>query len=513
MVRLSRSLQLAFAFALLGSLLGSLRPANAAQNFLPPIGGSGGGQFLAPCPEGQDLTGFELRAGDDIDAIRALCVTAYSTGSVTAPQLTNGSGLIQQYTNGTRELEGAPYAPLAGDYWTLPADWHGGTGGGRASVICPHERPIVVAVDVVAEGVRTITVNNIHLYCGLAQASQQLDANPSAIFDAPRASGSPAVLGIGGTSVSTTHAFQRCPDGQVAVGMHGRSGEWVDAVGLICDAPRVTHAMALGRVQSPSGTPAPAMSICDTARSARARNSPAAPGLEAQCEAQSHRKTGMALGRVQGSAPKDGPPVSICDAAISAHMRNSPSAPGLEQRCRALGGGAALDRAFGVADPDALAANGADIAAGDALLSSLRQLQPEGGNRRGFDIGVAAGGGDTAWGPGKQRILDSLAATEQEGFKVAMSFVLDRNRNAQLASTGAAIDIADPELAQARAADVDSRYALGFDIATGLFGDPALGAAGNTVLGPGSLAIRNGLGAAAQRGFDAAVTLHQGRKY
>src|SRR6202171_6099789 len=44
---------------------------------LPPFGGHGGGQFVARCPQGQLLTGFDLRTGDDVDAIRPLCVTAY----------------------------------------------------------------------------------------------------------------------------------------------------------------------------------------------------------------------------------------------------------------------------------------------------------------------------------------------------------------------------------------------------------------------------------------------------
>lgn len=58
--------------------------AGGAEVYLPAIGGSGGGQFLAPCPDGQNLTGFELRAGNDIDVARLLCITAYSSGSVNA---------------------------------------------------------------------------------------------------------------------------------------------------------------------------------------------------------------------------------------------------------------------------------------------------------------------------------------------------------------------------------------------------------------------------------------------
>ena len=321
------------SLALLVALAAASPHVRAAESYMPAIGGGGGSQFIAPCPSGQNLTGFELRAGDDIDAIHPLCVSAYSTGSVTGPQLTEGSALVQHYQNAQREVYGEPYNETFGDWSTLPAGWYGGAGGGRASVICPHERPIVVAMRVAAEGVRTVTVNNIHLYCGLALPSQQLDDSPSAIFDAPKASGSTGTFGIGSTEVSTAGAFQRCQEGKVAVGIHGRSGEWLDALGLICDAPRVLPAMALGRVEVEAGGPASQMSICEAAKSARARKSPAAPGLERQCAAQGHNDT-VAFARIK----TEGPPPPICDAARSARARKSPAAPGLERQCIATGG-------------------------------------------------------------------------------------------------------------------------------------------------------------------------------
>ena len=501
MIRLPCPLQV--WLALLIAFAGAFNAAGAAQVFLPAIGGKGGSQFLAPCTQGQSLAGLELRAGDDVDAVRPLCVTAYSSGSVTAPRLTNGSGLVQRYSSITREVMGEPYSELLGDWSELPKDWHGGTGGGRASVVCPRARPIVLAVYVAAEGVNTISVNNIHLYCGLAVPSQTLDANPSAIFDAPGYKPSKEVFGIGERTATMSSASQRCPDGQVAVGIHGRSGIWLDALGLICDALPITPALALGRVPASSGAPLPAKTICESAASARARNSPAAPGLEAQCRAS---EPGMALGKVAISE-SSAPPVPICDAAKSARARNSPAAPGLEAQCSALGGGPKLPSA------DELAARGEAMAAADALLSALRDLQPENGNRRGFDIGIAACEGHTAWGPGKQKTLDSLAHAEQEGFKVAASYALDRNRHAKLAAVGFEIDAADGELTQARAAEADGRYGLGFDIATGLFGNPDLGAKGNTATGPGSQGIRDALSAPAQRGFNASVKIHLARRY
>src|SRR5713101_7523598 len=56
-------------------------PSAQSQHDIPrslpevPVGGPGGGEFVARCPSGQFLGGVELRAGDDIDAIRPLCRT------------------------------------------------------------------------------------------------------------------------------------------------------------------------------------------------------------------------------------------------------------------------------------------------------------------------------------------------------------------------------------------------------------------------------------------------------
>ena len=164
-------------------------------------------------------------------------------------------------------------------------------------------------------------------------------------------------------------------------------------------------------------------------------------------------------------------------------------------------------------DVSGLAAKGEAIANQDPLAVALRNRQPDDSARRGFDIGMAAAEGQTAPGPGKDRTRDSLPAAEQGRFNTAVAFSLERNRNADFAARGAVIAAADPSVAAARAVDPDIFYWLGFDIATGIFGDPALGAQGNTAVGPGSLKIRDALSAAGQRGFNAAVALHLSRKY
>ena len=159
---------------------------------------------------------------------------------------------------------------------------------------------------------------------------------------------------------------------------------------------------------------------------------------------------------------------------------------------------------------DSLAAKGEAIANADPLAVALRDREPEGPSRRGFDIGMAVAEGHTAPGPGKQAMRDSLKPAEQGGYSTAVLFSLERNRNAEFAAKGAAIAKAVPVVAAARTANPSVFYWLGFDIATGIFGDPALGALGNTLAGPGSLAIRDSLSDEGQLGFNASMKLHLG---
>jgi len=102
---------------------------------------------------------------------------------------------------------------------------------------------------------------------------------------------------------------------------------------------------------------------------------------------------------------------------------------------------------------------------------------------------------------------------EKRAFEEAAHFSLDRNRNARLARIGKAIATGDDELMSIRSSHKDLRFAVGFDIATGIFGDPTKGASGNTQLGPGSQAIRDHLSLRGQEGFDRAVSLHLSRNY
>jgi hypothetical protein len=169
---------------------------------------------------------------------------------------------------------------------------------------------------------------------------------------------------------------------------------------------------------------------------------------------------------------------------------------------------------------DAYAAKGRTIADSNPLVAALRAGEPDGPQRIGFDIGMALWDGNTADGPGKTSYKQALPSVERMGFEDAAAFSFAWNNNTELAAKGAAIAAKDPEVAAARDAGIGpppltlaaALYWLGFDIATALFGDPAVGGAGNTLLGPGSEAIRATLGINGPKGFNDSLKFNAGRR-
>ncbi len=327
----------------------------------------------------------------------------------------------------------------------------------------------------------------------------------------------------------------------------------MDALGLICGAPPVIlpplvvaptpTIKAHGRIKLPGGKETGASrSICESAKIARARNSPAAPGLEAKCAVEQAIDLGPGMPEFDLAALQlRGAELANADP-LAAELRNELGA-GPAQRGFEIGLAAAEGQtfpgpgkqkihdllspleqpAYSTAVAFSLSRNrqklvdmaprGASIARKDPLAAAFRNQHPDGPARLGFDIGMAAAEGQTADGPGKQKIQDSLNPSEQGGFTDAVAFSIERNSNARAAALGAAIAKADKMTAIVRAAETDVFYRLGFDIATSIFGDPKLGAQGNTAKGPGSTAIRDSLSVAGRRGFEAAVTFHLARHY
>lgn len=220
-----------------------------------------------------------------------------------------------------------------------------------------------------------------------------------------------------------------CAAGYIAHGIRVFADDYIYSLALIC-SPIPPSPKLLGRIGTSHVDPT--MSICDAAKSARARNSMAAPDLEKQCQAS--KPPPLALGKVHSTDISITPQASMtmCEAARSAKARNSRAAPDLERQCLAGGGS----------------------------MSPIDAAQ-----------------------------MDALA------------------------NIGATIAAQDPDLELVRSSNPAADYQHGFDIATGIFGNPALGAQGNTSTGPGSIGIRASLNASGQLGFDAALKLHLTRNY
>ena len=258
------------------------------------------------------------------------------------------------------------------------------------------------------------------------------------------------------------------------------------------------------RLPHQPGTPTTPLPICVAAQRARERNSPAAPGLEAQCAAQEPVK---AQGRVPHQPGTSTTPLPICVAAQRARERNSPAARGLEEQCLAqqpvkpqrrvppASGTASIPKpicelaqqarernspaARGLEEKCQTITKGEAIANTDPLAVELRGQQSGDRGQDGFNFGMALAEGHTAPGPGKDQACANLSSKEeQDGCRAAVLFSVERNRNAALASRGAEIAEADPTVAEARDTTTDVFYRLGFDIGLA-------SAEGHTAEGPG----------------------------
>jgi hypothetical protein len=235
-------------------ILATLFAGNAfADSFLTPIGGAGGGQFITACKSNELLTGFQLRIIDGgsgsvpgigsfeglsgyLDALRPVCAVAISATRMGTPVLANSWGGL----------------PEGGQASWQRAGFVGGTTTVSNNVrlrnqLCPAQQPVVTGITVrYGKNRGFLVVYDIYLTCGLATGEQTLSGGEARIT--ARAN-QRATISDAGTSDAEAAALaaifgenrgQSCPRGTVATGAHGRVGALVDAVGLICGAPRFT---------------------------------------------------------------------------------------------------------------------------------------------------------------------------------------------------------------------------------------------------------------------------------
>jgi hypothetical protein len=168
-----------------------------AVSALPAHGGGGGGPFRMDCGRGV-LIGVEGGAGAYVDAVRPVCARVQTTGGLGAA---------------------APWAGKAG-----------GNGGHAMSLRCPPGWGVVGVF-----GRSGSYVDQLGLHCAPLEVSAQ--------GVAVRA-GNTRLGPEGGNGGDPFD--DRCPAGQVATGLSGRSGTFVDQLSLLC--ARVSTAPPPGAV-------------------------------------------------------------------------------------------------------------------------------------------------------------------------------------------------------------------------------------------------------------------------
>jgi hypothetical protein len=208
----ARAIMTRFSWLAAGCLLTAITgPATAADT--PAYGGNGGGQFRGYCPRGDFLVGLGGRTGRWVDSILPICRHWDTKTKSSGPQ-TQGSAA-------------------------------GGSGGGPQSVACPPAAGV--------HGVQIYAVNNdgqvlvqeIVIFC---QAIEKEVSNKTIVGT--------GAFGNNQPSDGSNSQSYSCPDGEMADGIYGHAGAYLDSVGLSCapapmdigrplPTPGVTH---LGRV-------------------------------------------------------------------------------------------------------------------------------------------------------------------------------------------------------------------------------------------------------------------------
>lgn len=172
-----------FYAAMLGLALTGQSSADAIKT--PILGGPGGGKFKDMCSANMYLVGFKYWSGSALDSVRPLCRRTTDNG--------NWKG------NDWR-----------GDRW-------GGNGGTPEYIYCADDQ-YVTSLHVRWDG--SGIVHSFDLNC---HSFDRIDKSKARTFTS------------GG--VPTDDAGTSCPIGEFAVGIRGRSGSLVDALGLFCDKP------------------------------------------------------------------------------------------------------------------------------------------------------------------------------------------------------------------------------------------------------------------------------------
>lgn len=163
--------------------------ADNRQYDTPAFGGSGGGRFNADCPDGAYVVGVAGRTGDWIDSVRPVCARwSGQTGSFDSP--TTGRSV-------------------------------GGGGGAAGTLMCPSGMA-VRGWEIARSNDGGTYVRHVRPQCEAVAP----DVTPTATI--------PGQFGGSGVVGSNDRMGYACDKGDLAIGIYGASGAYVDRLGLRC---------------------------------------------------------------------------------------------------------------------------------------------------------------------------------------------------------------------------------------------------------------------------------------
>jgi hypothetical protein len=168
----------------------ALAPAYASDGKI--VGGPGGGSFRDVCPQNQYLVGVQLRSGSWVDAITPVC-------GVFKPGMGAQGG---------------------------PRSQHGGNGGGPQAGACPVGSFVTtLRMGFTRSGNKEKYLDYVNMKCVSAK-------DPSQTTSVCLATGEGCYTNIDNGRIGPMGSD--CPGNEAAVGLIGRSGNYVDALGVTC---------------------------------------------------------------------------------------------------------------------------------------------------------------------------------------------------------------------------------------------------------------------------------------
>ncbi len=209
--------------AILAACAAVLHPSPSFATQMRIVGGPGGRPFSATCQPGMYLAGFHARAGAWVDGLGLLCAR-YDASQNSLSKVHDNESYV------------------------------GGIHGSPQEEYCPLGQPLtgIAMTFTRGNGLDRQYLNSLAMLCGgrdtsmpIAQGHQDRCISTGEDCDAFFES---STWGL--TTRDRFADYQYCPLDEIAVGLQGRAGDYVDAIGLIC-APAPAGGKASASTQVP----------------------------------------------------------------------------------------------------------------------------------------------------------------------------------------------------------------------------------------------------------------------